>query len=150
MPPSGVGPESGASVSAPAPSEAPSAPRRVLIVDPDPECRAALQQSLRAAGIEVEAAGDGPRGVQRALAWRPDAALLALRLPRLNGIEVARHLRAAFGEAILLIALTAGDPGDRELAALGGFDVYMTSREDLKELFHVVAGVASKAALPNP
>jgi DNA-binding response OmpR family regulator len=119
-------------------------------VDADPQGRAALQQHLQAADLEVEVAEDGPRGVGRALAWRPHAALVALRLPLLDGCEVARRLRAAFGEAITLIALTAGGPGDRERAALAGFDVYMTSRADLREVLWVTAGTGSGTILPTP
>ncbi len=125
------------------------APRRVLIVDADPEGRAALQHDLQAAGIEVEVEADGPRGVRHALAWRPHAALVALPLPP-DGFEVARRLRAALGEAITLIALTGGRAGDRERAALAGFDVYMTSRTDWEEVFHLMAGIGSAGTLAKP
>ncbi len=137
-------------VNAPAVPVACHAARRVLVVDADPQGRAALQQHLQAAGIEVEVAGDGPRGVQRALAWRPHAALVALGLPPPDGFEVARRLRAALGEAITLIALTGGHPGDRERAALAGFDVYMTSCADWNEVLHIMARVGAAGPLAKP
>jgi CheY-like chemotaxis protein len=80
--------------------------RRVLIVEDQPDSRDMLAELLKLWGFEVEAAGDGLQGVQKALSWRPNAAVVDIGLPLLDGYEVARQVRASLGENILLVALT--------------------------------------------
>jgi serine/threonine protein phosphatase PrpC len=58
-------------------------------------------------GHTVETAKDGPEGVEKALASRPEVALIDIGLPGVDGYEVARRLRAALGGSIVLIAHTA-------------------------------------------
>ena len=71
------------------------APRRVLIVEDSPDGRAMLRLLLELYGFQVEEAADGRQGVEKALAWRPEAAVVDIGLPVLDGYEVARRLRAA-------------------------------------------------------
>jgi CheY-like chemotaxis protein len=66
--------------------------RRVLVVEVTPT---RCGRCWSAGGHEVEVAADGPRGLERALAWRPDVAVLDIGLPPLDGSELARRLRAA-------------------------------------------------------
>ena len=120
---------------------APEAPRacrtsrRVLIVEDSPDNRATLQLLLQSWGHEVEAAGDGLRGVQRALAWRPEVAVVDIGLPLLDGYQVARQIRAALRDDVFLIALTGyGQPENRRRAFEVGFDIHMTKPADLDEL----------------
>jgi CheY-like chemotaxis protein len=110
---------------------------RVLVVEDMPAIRKMLRLFLEANGFQVEEAGDGPEGVRKALDWHPDAAVVDIGLPRLNGYEVARRVKAALGRGIRLIALT-GDPApeDREQAFAAGFDVHLTKPADLDELCH--------------
>ena len=82
-------------------------------------------------GHEVEVAGDGVRGVERALAWRPDAVILDIGLPGLDDYEAARRLREALGEAVLLVAWTGRDgTGDRRQAYQTGFDYHLGKVSD--------------------
>jgi CheY-like chemotaxis protein len=82
-------------------------------------------------GYAVEVAADGVRGVQRALELRPRVALVDIGLPRLDGYQVAKKLRAALGRDILLVALTAyGDPDDRLRALQAGFDLHLVKPLD--------------------
>jgi CheY-like chemotaxis protein len=86
-------------------------------------------------GYRVEAVEDGLLGVQRALAWRPEAVIVDIGLPDIDGYEVARRLRAALGDRPLLIALTAyGQPQDRERALKAGFDFHLVKPVDLDTL----------------
>jgi CheY-like chemotaxis protein len=113
----------------------------VLVVEDSPDGRAALQLLLQSQGYEVEATADGLRGVQRALAWRPDVAVVDLGLPLLDGCEVARRVRAALGDGVFLIALTgSGGPEDRARASLAGFDAFLLKPAGVKELARLVAG----------
>jgi CheY-like chemotaxis protein len=110
-------------------SDAPGAsavPRRVLVVEDDPDCRTALRLYLQTFGHGVEAVGDGLQAVRKGLAWRPDIALIDLDIPLLDGCEVARGLRALLGEGLLLVALTGRSrPEDRARALGAGFDCYL-------------------------
>jgi CheY-like chemotaxis protein len=54
----------------------------------------------------VEIADDGARGLQKALVWRPEVAVVDIALPGLDGYHLARQMRAALGGSILLVALT--------------------------------------------
>jgi CheY-like chemotaxis protein len=63
----------------------PAPPRRVLIVEDNPDGRETLRLLLDLWGYQVEAAADGAEGVRKALAWRPDAAVVDLHLPLLDG-----------------------------------------------------------------
>jgi two-component system, sensor histidine kinase len=128
-----------------------SAPRsscslHVLVVEDNADGRATLSALLELLGHQVETAEDGMQGVEKALAWRPELALIDIGLPLLNGYEVAQRLRAALGHEIFLIAYTAYDqPEDRRQAFAAGFDAYLVKPVDLSELDHWLA-VAGSAA----
>jgi CheY-like chemotaxis protein len=90
-------------------------------------------------GFQVEAAGDGREGVRKALAWGPQAAVVGIRLTGLDGYEVARGLRAAFGGRLLLIAFTAYDqPEDRQRAFAAGFDHHLPKPADPNDLLRLL------------
>jgi CheY-like chemotaxis protein len=111
---------------------------RILIIEDHSDGREALRRLLRLWGHEVEAAEDGLRGVEKALEWRPDAAVVDIGLPLLDGYEVARRLRRELDDHIYLVALTGyGQPEDRARALQAGFDVHLVKPvdpEQLKEL----------------
>jgi CheY-like chemotaxis protein len=102
-------------------------PCRVLVVEDNPDARDTLCLLLRLSGFQVEQARDGAEGVRKALAWRPEAAVVDIGLPLLDGYEVARRLRAGLDGLIVLIALTGyGQPEDRSRALAAGFDHHLT------------------------
>ena len=77
------------------------APQRVLVVDDEPMVREVLSRYLRRDGFEVATAADGEEALARFDEAEPDLVLLDLMLPRVDGYEVFRRLRAA-----------GPDPGD--------------------------------------
>jgi CheY-like chemotaxis protein len=80
-----------------------------LIVDDNAPFRDAARQVVEAAGLEVVAeAQDGPAALAAASAWRPDVVLLDMRLPGVDGIEVARRLAAGQAPPIVVL-MSAGD-----------------------------------------
>jgi CheY-like chemotaxis protein len=88
-------------------------------------------------------AADGLRGVQQALAWRPEVAVVDIGLPLLDGYEVARRVRAALGEGIRLIALTSYcRPEDRRQAFEAGFDYHLAKPADPEEMSRLLKGPA--------
>ena len=86
---------------------------------------------------------DGEQGVARAIAAHPDVALVDIGLPRLDGYEVARRIRAAGGSDIFLVALTGyGQPEDRTRAAAAGFDVHITKPIKFSDLDEILSAAA--------
>ena len=66
---------------------------RILVVEDDPSIREITAIGLRGAGFTVATAADGPEGLERFRADRPDLILLDVMLPGLDGLEVAREIR---------------------------------------------------------
>jgi two-component system response regulator MprA len=106
---------------------------RVLVVEDDEEIAQVLQRSLRLDGYEVRLAGDGETALDAASAYHPDLVILDLGLPRLDGIEVARRLRAADDVPILM--LTARDAVEARVEGLdSGADDYLVKPFERQEL----------------
>lgn len=113
--------------------------KRVLLVEDNPDGREMLRWLLDYWGHDVVVAADGFQGFEKAIAWRPDVAIVDIGLPGWDGYEVARRVRAALGKEVYLIALTAyGRPEDRQRALDSGFDVHITKPADLGLLAHLV------------
>jgi CheY-like chemotaxis protein len=112
--------------------------QRVLIVEDNACGRETLRLLIEAWGHEVEVAEDGLQGVQKALEWQPDVAVIDIGLPLLTGHEVARQLRAVLQDRIRLIALTAY-AHERQRAFAAGFDVFMTKPAEPEELATLLA-----------
>jgi PAS domain S-box-containing protein len=104
-----------------------AAPCRILVVEDNADARDMLLALLTLDRHEVVTAADGPAGVDAALRFRPDVALVDIGLPGLNGYEVARRIRATeSGRAIKLIALTGyGQSEDMRQAREAGFDLHL-------------------------
>jgi two-component system response regulator MprA len=106
---------------------------RVLVVEDDEEIAQVLQRSLRLDGYEVRLAADGETALEEASAYHPDLVILDLGLPRLDGIEVARRLRASDDVPILM--LTARDAVESRVEGLdSGADDYLVKPFERQEL----------------
>jgi CheY-like chemotaxis protein len=113
----------------------------VLVVEDNPDARETLQLILEIAGHRVEVAADGATGLEKALALQPEVALVDVGLPRMDGYEVARRIRASRGiRRPYLVALTGyGAPEDRERALEAGFDAHLVKPVDPETLNQVLA-----------
>ncbi len=106
---------------------------RVLVVEDDVDIAEVLRRSLRLESYEVALAGDGEAAVAEARDFEPDAVVLDLGLPRLDGVEVCRRLRAQ-GDVPILI-LTARDGVDARVQGLdSGADDYLVKPFEREEL----------------
>jgi len=105
-----------------------SGPRRVLVVDDDRDAAESMTVLLELWGHEVRIAYDGRDAVGLAAAYRPEAVLLDIGLPGMNGYEVARRLRALPGcENAILVAVTGyGQDEDRRRSRESGCDHHLT------------------------
>ena len=101
---------------------------RVLIADDNRDAAAALGALLELAGHSVTLVHDGPGALQAAQAGMPDAVILDIGMPDMNGYEVARVMRQQdWGRHVLLIAVTGwGQAADKEQARAAGFDRHLT------------------------
>src|ERR671935_496497 len=110
------------------------APRIVLAVDDEPAVREAVERALRLDGFEVDVAGDGREAIRRLAVVRPDAVLLDVLLPELDGLEVCRRMRDT-GDRTPVLMLTARDEvGDRVAGLEAGADDYLPKPFALEEL----------------
>jgi CheY-like chemotaxis protein len=122
-------------------------PLRILVIEDNGDGREMLRLLLELVGYEVVASADGIDGVQKALEWRPDVAVIDIGLPRMNGYEVARRLRQNLGCEIFLITQTGyGRPKDRDEAIAAGFDVHLTKPVDPVELINLLEIVSCRVA----
>src|ERR687895_1875711 len=106
---------------------------RVLVVEDDTEIAGVLRRALDREGYEVKLALDGVDALEQASVFAPDAVVLDLGLPRLDGVEVARRMRAEGDVPILM--LTARDALDARVEGLdSGADDYLVKPFDRDEL----------------
>ena len=106
--------------------------RRILIVDDNEDSANSLAVFLQLVGNETYTAFDGVEALEKAAALQPDVVLLDIGMPKLNGYEVARRIRAQpWGENLVLVAVTGwGQDEDRRRAHEAGFDCHMVKPID--------------------
>ncbi|MDB4971139.1 MAG: histidine kinase [Myxococcales bacterium] len=102
-------------------------PLRILLIEDNPDARETMQAMLELWGHSVTAACDGFEGLEKALGDKPPVLLVDIGLPKIDGYEVARQVRAASdGYTPLLIAMTGyGQPEDKQRALDAGFDTHL-------------------------
>jgi two-component system response regulator MprA len=107
---------------------------RILVVDDEQAVREALERALRLEGYEVDLAGDGREALALISRRPPDAIILDLMMPRIDGLEVCRRLRST-GDRTPVLVLTAKDAvADRVAGLDAGADDYVVKPFALEEL----------------
>jgi DNA-binding response OmpR family regulator len=118
---------------------------QILVVEDDPDLRPTLQQALTAAGHQVETVADGHAAITAVIARAYSLVVLDLGLPRLDGLDVLRRLRAS-ENAMPVLVLTARDSlEDRVLGLRLGADDYLVKPFALEELEARVAALIRRA-----
>lgn len=107
---------------------------RILVVDDEPALRDSVARSLRFEGYIVVTAPDGVEALEKLAEVRPDAAVVDVMMPRMDGLELCRRIRAADDRTPVLM-LTARDAvGDRVLGLDAGADDYLVKPFAYEEL----------------
>jgi CheY-like chemotaxis protein len=122
-------------------------PLRVLVVDDNVDAAESLAAVLRTAGHTVRTAHNGPAAIGAAAGMRPDAVLLDIGLPGMDGYEVARAVRRGPAGGAVLIAVTGyGHEDDRRRSKEAGFDHHLVKPVDPAELLDLLAAPAAGVA----
>jgi two-component system CheB/CheR fusion protein len=110
--------------------------RRVMVVDDHEEIRTSLTRLARGWGHEVVVAADGASALTLAETFQPEAAIVDLSMPGMNGIELARRLRQRFPAAQLSLIALSGYSGEdlREACLDAGFDAYLVKPGEIAAL----------------
>ena len=107
---------------------------RILVVDDEPAVREAIERALRLDGYDVELAADGAEALLAVAARSPDAMVLDVLMPQVDGLQVCRRLRGG-GDRLPILMLTARDAiGDRVGGLDAGADDYLVKPFALDEL----------------
>ena len=107
---------------------------RILVIEDDDDVRAAIRRALLLGGYEIIQASTGQEGLQRAQTDVPDAIVLDLGLPDIDGIEVCRTLRRAGDRTPILMLTARAEVGDRVDGLDAGADDYLVKPYDVREL----------------
>jgi two-component system, OmpR family, response regulator len=119
---------------------------RVLVVDDEPSLCELLSMALRYEGWDVTTAQDGTAAVKAAREFRPDAVVLDVMLPDMDGLEVLRRLRAD-APLVPVVFLTAKDAVEDRIAGLtAGGDDYVTKPFSLEEVAARLRGLLRRTS----
>jgi DNA-binding response OmpR family regulator len=118
--------------------------RQILLVEDDPDQRRLLERTFAAAGWRVSTAPDGEAGVAAARAQRPDVIVLDVMMPRLNGFQACRQLRADQDtrEIPIIMATAKDQPADEFWGREVGADEYLVKPLDVRQLLAVATRLA--------
>src|SRR5204862_887434 len=121
-------------------------PKRILVIEDNPDLAYGLRNNLEIEGYEVEVAKDGTRGLSRAKTANPDLVVLDLMLPGMDGFRVLRALRDD-GHGMPVLILTArGEEADKVRGLRLGADDYVTKPFGVLELLARVEALLRRTA----
>ncbi|MFT4187400.1 MAG: response regulator transcription factor [Aeromicrobium sp.] len=122
---------------------------RILVVDDDRAVRDSIRRSLEFNGYSVEVATDGADALARVPQVQPDAIVMDVMMPKLDGLETTRALRGA-GNDVPILVLTARDAvGDRVDGLDAGADDYLTKPFALEELLARLRALLRRVSKTN-
>jgi two-component system KDP operon response regulator KdpE len=122
---------------------------RVLVVDDEPQIRRALQSALGAHGYAIAVAEDGARALETIATWAPDAVVLDLVMPGIDGFGVLRQTRT-WSDVPIIVLSARGDEADKVAALDQGADDYLTKPFGMAELLARLRVVLRRARVGAP
>ena len=134
----------------------PTQPRRVLVIEDNPDAAASLADVLALSGHDVQVANDGISGIAQARSFRPEIVICDIGLPEMDGYDVARAFRAEpiLAHAYLIAISGYARDTDVQHAVAAGFDQHLAKPPDLQSLYRLVNEVPIDAPIdrrePSP
>lgn len=125
----------------------PNGRKRILIVEDDESISLGLRMNLEAEGYEVQLAADGEDGLALATGGGTDLVILDVMLPKMNGFEVVRHLRAKHATVPVIMLSARGAEMDKVMGLELGAEDYITKPFGLAELLARVKAVLRRDGL---
>lgn len=123
--------------------------QRILVADDEPQIRRALVVALRGHGYEVDTAADGEEALARLATWSPDALVLDLVMPKLDGFEVLHEVRT-WSDLPIIVLSARGQESDKVRALDQGADDYLTKPFGIEELMARLRAMLRRArAIPT-
>ena len=115
--------------------------RRILVADDNVDAAATLALLLQMQGHETRTATDGRQAVELASAFRPDIIFMDVGMPRVDGLEATRQIRAEpWGKSVFIVALTGwGQPADRQQTQLVGMNLHLVKPINLEGIAAVLS-----------
>ena len=120
----------------------------LLLIEDEPKLARYIRQALTKGGCTLDEAGDGPRGLERALEANYDAVVLDLTLPGCDGLEVLRELRARQHTVPVLVLSARGKPAERVEGLELGADDYLAKPFVMEELLARLRSLKRRANTP--
>jgi len=122
-----------------------SEPRKVLVVDDEPQITRVLRHSLTAHRYEVRTAADGISALETLHDWQPDLVITDLQMPEMNGIELCRKIRKISSLPIIVLSVK-GEERTKVEALDAGADDYVTKPFGIDELLARVRAALRRTA----
>jgi DNA-binding response OmpR family regulator len=127
--------------------------KRILVIEDEPQMSLGLRDNLELEGYEVQTAADGDEGLVKAASFLPDLVILDVTLPKKNGFDVCRELRARANPTPVVMLTARSQETEKVLGLELGADDYVTKPFSITELLARVRAVlrrtASKPTLPE-
>ena len=124
--------------------------KRILVIEDEPQMLLGLRDNLELEGYEVQTAADGEEGLAKAAAFAPDLVILDVMLPRKNGFDVCRELRARSNSTPVVMLTARSAETDKVLGLELGADDYVTKPFSITELLARVRAVLRRTASHKP
>jgi two-component system alkaline phosphatase synthesis response regulator PhoP len=124
--------------------------KRILVIEDEPQMLLGLRDNLELEGYEVETASDGDEGLAKAASFSPDLVILDVMLPRKNGFDVCRELRARANPTPIVMLTARSAETDKVLGLELGADDYVTKPFSITELLARVRAVLRRAGSQKP
>jgi two-component system alkaline phosphatase synthesis response regulator PhoP len=120
--------------------------KRILVVEDEPQMLLGLRDNLELEGYEVLTAADGDEGLAKAISGAPDLVILDVTLPRKNGFDVCRELRARESPAAVVMLTARSQETDKVRGLEIGADDYVTKPFSITELLARVRAVLRRSS----
>ncbi len=123
--------------------------KRILVIEDEPQMLLGLRDNLELEGYEVVTAADGDDGLAKVISTAPDLVILDVTLPRKNGFEVCRELRARANPTPVVMLTARSQETEKVLGLELGADDYVTKPFSITELLARVRAVLRRAERPR-